>query len=83
MATGNEKVSAIRVLIAQGYEVSIREGKDSGITTISVLDNGIEVGYVMDKTISIQSGTKKKVVSAWDTFSDKVQDGWLSRGEKE
>ncbi len=83
MATGHEKVAAIRKLIKQGYEVSIREGGSSGITTISVLDNGKEVGYVMDKTISIQAGTKTRVVSAWDAFSDKVQEGWLSKEEKE
>ena len=51
MATGNDKVAAIRKLIADGYDVCMRQ-TDRGVTVITVTKEGEDVGFIMDKTIN-------------------------------
>jgi len=76
MATGNEKINAINSLVAGGYDVNIRGSDDNTITVISVSKNESEVGYFIDKTIHVGKSHQKKIVSAWDIFTEEVQHGW-------
>jgi len=73
MATGNDKVLAIKKLIALGYEVHFKETATTGVMVISIIKDAEEVGFIMDKTLN------KKVVSdsAMNEFVDKVDNGWL------
>ena len=75
MATGNDKVAAIRKLIADGYDVCIRQ-TNTGVMVITITNDGEDVGFIMDKTINIGADRHKKIMSALDLLADKVEAGW-------
>ena len=76
MATSNDKISAIKKLIALGYEVSFREAKPNNIMVISVIKNGKEVGFIMDTVLGADGLDKPIVGSALNIFVKKVDAGW-------
>lgn len=73
MATGNDRILAIKKLISLGYEVHFKETATTGVMVISITKDAKEVGFIMDKTLN------KKVIqgSAMNEFVDKVDKGWL------
>ncbi len=83
MATGNEKITAIKRLNDIGLVVSIKKVKETEITMITVLKDGQELGYIMDKTLG--TGSEQKIVcgSAYNIFVKKVNEGWPQNEEGE
>ena len=73
MATGNDRILAIKKLISLGYEVHFKETATTGVMVISITKDAKEVGFIMDKTLN------KKVIqgSAMNEFVDRVDKGWL------
>jgi len=82
MATSNEKIAAIKKLIAEGYEVTFKEVKPNNIMVISITKNGEEVGFVMDVVLMSDTLSKPVVGSALNQFVDKVNNGWPAKESK-
>lgn len=76
MATGNDKVGAIKKLISMGYEVNFRETDVTKTMVISVVKNGKEVGSVIDTILGKEGPAQLVKGSAFNSFVDKVDSGW-------
>lgn len=74
MATGNDKVSALKVASKIGMTISIRDAKPNDTMTVSVLKDGKEIAFFMDKEL----GRDKSVIygSSLDDLVKYIQDNF-------
>jgi hypothetical protein len=76
MATSNDKMNAIRQVISKGLELNIRQ-TENGHMIVSILKDGIELKYIMDKALGKGSAEKIIVGSAMIELVELVRGDWL------
>jgi hypothetical protein len=76
MATSNDKMNAIRQVISKGLELNIRQ-TENGHMIVSILKDGIELKYIMDKALGKGSTEKIIVGSAMVELVELVRGDWL------